>query len=101
MRCDVGALLAGFRLAEPGSEPLGCVLAPEDEGDLPERDALREVELDAAPQGCRSIVAKIDANWIWRITDGEGVALRQGKGAPRGSGTVSYTHLTLPTNSRV
>ena len=99
MRCDVGALLAGFRLAEPGSEPLGCVLAPEDEGDLPQGVALGGVELDLAPQGCRSIAAKIDANWIWRITDGEGVALRQGKGAPRGSGTRPKLAILEPCRS--
>jgi hypothetical protein len=58
-----------------------------------------EVELDAAPQGCRSIAAKIDANWIWRITDGEGVALRQGKGAPRGSGTRPKLAILDPCRS--
>jgi hypothetical protein len=89
---DVAALLAPYRLAEPGSEPAGldggsAVLAPDDLDDLPAGVALGEVAIGDAPQGCRSIAGRIADGWSWRLTSGEGVALRQGKGAPRGSGT--------------
>jgi hypothetical protein len=98
-RIDIGALLAPYRLAERGAEPVGCVLAPDDLDDLPAGVALGEIAITDAPQGCRSVAAKIDRNWVWRLTDGEGVALRQGKGAPRGSGTRPKLAILDPCRS--
>lgn len=92
-------LLAPYRLAAPGSEPVGCVLAPDDEDDLPQGYARGEIALADAPQGCRSVATKIDRNWVWRITDGEGVALREGKGPPRGSGTRPKLKILDPCRS--
>ena len=95
----MGALLAPYRLAEPGSDPPGCVLAPDREDDLPPGAAFGEIALDAAPQGCRTVVAQIADGWEWRLTDGEGVAQRQGKGPARGNGTRPKLAIMEPCRS--
>jgi hypothetical protein len=99
MRCDLATLLTGYSLAGAGAEPIGCVLAPDNDDDLPRGIAFGEIDPADAPKGCRDVAARIDGNWIWRLTDGEGVAVRQGKGAPRGSGTRPKLKILDPCRS--
>lgn len=92
-------LLAPYRLAESGSDPAGCVLAPDTEDDLPSGESLGEIETAEAPQGCRSVAGRIHGAWDWRITSGEGVTVRQGKGPARGSGTRPKLRILEPCRS--
>jgi hypothetical protein len=98
-RTDFAALLAPYTLAGRGAEPAGTVLAPDDDDDLPEGVALGEVEIGQAPQGVRTVANRVHPDWTWRLTDGEGVAVRQGKGAPRGSGTRPKLRILEPCRS--
>lgn len=99
MITDIGALLAPYHLAGPGAEPLGAVLAPDSDDELPAGVALGEIEISAAPQGARTVLNRIAPGWQWRLTDGEGVAVRQGKGAPRDSGTRPNLRILDPCRS--
>ena len=99
MITDIGALLAPYHLAGPGAEPAGAVLAPDSDDELPEGVALGTLRLAEAPQGARTVASKIHRNWVWRLTDGEGVAVRQGKGAPRDSGTRPNLRILEPCRS--
>ena len=58
-RTDFGALLAPFHLAAPGTDPPGAVLAPEDDDELPPGVDLGEIEIGQAPQGARTVAARI------------------------------------------
>lgn len=103
-RIDYAALLAPYRLAGPGTDPAGwdggsAVLAPDDDDELPDGVALGEIEIGQAPQGVRTVASKIHAEWTWRLTDGEGVTVRQGKGAPRGNGTRPKLAILEPCRS--
>jgi hypothetical protein len=99
MITDVAALLAPYPLAGPGTDPPGAVLAPDRDDELPDGVALGEITLAEAPQGVRTVASKIHGNWVWRLTDGEGVTVRQGKGAPRGSGTRPKLRIMEPCRS--
>lgn len=99
MITDIEALLAPYRLAGPGTDPPGAVLAPDDDHELPEGVALGEITFAEAPQGVRTVASKIHPDWVWRLTDGEGVVIRQGKGAPRGSGTRPKLRILEPCRS--
>jgi len=65
----------------------GYVLAPENLDHLPRGYDLGEIPLADAPQGVRNAATKIDSNWVWRVCTGEGWAVRQAYGPPRGDGT--------------
>jgi len=99
MITDIEALLAPYRLAGRDADPPFAFLAPDDDAELPEGVALGEIRIAEAPRGVRAVASKIHANWVWRITDGEGVALRQGKGAPRGDGTRPKLRIMEPCRS--
>ena len=98
-RIDYGALLAPYRLAGPGTDPPGAVLAPEDDDELPDGADLGEIDLASAPGGARTVAGKIHGAWLWRLTGGEGVTVRQGKGAPRGDGTRPSLRILDPSRS--
>ena len=98
-RTDFGTLLAPYHLAGPGTDPPGAVLAPEDDDELPDGAALGEIALDRAPQGARTVANRIAPGWAWRLTDGEGVTVRQGRGAPRGDGTRPSLRILDPCRS--
>lgn len=99
MRIDLATLLAPYHLAGLDADPPCAVLAPERDDELPEGVSFGELALADAPQGCRTVVGGIDGNWVWRLTDGEGVAVRQGKGAPRGSGVRPKLRILEPCRS--
>ena len=99
MITDIGALLAPYHLAGPGAEPAGAVLAPDSDDELPAGTALGTLALAQAPQGARTVANKIAPGWEWRLTDGEGVTVRQGKGAPRDSGTRPNLRILEPCRS--
>ena len=96
---DFGALLAPFHLAEPGTDPPGAVLAPAQDDELPDGVDLGEIELASAPGGARTVAGKIHGAWLWRLTLGEGVSVRQGKGPARGNGTRPNVPILDPCRS--
>jgi hypothetical protein len=96
---DFGALLAPYHLAEPGTDPPGAVLAPDSDDELPDGVDLGEVDLASAPGGARTVAGKIDRNWVWRLTLGEGVSVRSGKGPARGDGTRPKVPILDPCRS--
>lgn len=77
----------------------GHVHAPDRLDDLPRGTDLGEIDLADAPRGVRTLAAKIDANWVWRIVLGEGWAVRQGYGPPRDSGTRPKVSTLVPCAS--
>ena len=77
----------------------GWELAPEDLDDLPRGTHLGEIALADAPQGVRNVANKIDANWVWRIVSGEGLAIRQAYGTPRGDGTRPQLRVLEPCDT--
>jgi len=99
MITDFAALLAPYHLAGADADPPFAFLAPDDDAELPDGVALGEVTLAEAPRGVRAVASKIHANWVWRLTDGEGAALRHGKGAPRGDGTRPRLRILEPCRS--
>ena len=90
-----------FTPAPAGSEPDGALHAPmgayvKADGtvgtfvlldDLPAGYACGEIETGQAPQGARTVAGRIHHDWVWRLLDGEGWTVRQGKGPARDSGT--------------
>lgn len=96
---DFGALLAPFHLAERGTDPPGAVLAPEQDDELPDGVDLGEIDLASAPRGARTVAGKIMANWVWRLTLGEGVSVRHGKGPARGDGSRPQVPILDPCRS--
>lgn len=99
MITDFGALLAPYPLAEPGTDPPGAVLAPEQDDELPDGVDLGEIEIDQAPRGARTVAVKIERNWVWRLTLGEGVSVRHGKGPARGDGSRPQVRILDPCRS--
>lgn len=95
----MATLLAPYHLAGLDADPPCAVLAPDRDDELPDGVSFGELALADAPQGCRTVVGGIEANWVWRLTDGEGVAVRQGKGAPRGSGVRPKLRILEPCRS--
>jgi hypothetical protein len=99
-RVDPVATVA-FTPAPVGSEPADALLAPmgayvKADGtvgtfvlldDLPAGYSCGEIDVAAAPQGARTVANAVDDGWSWRLLDGEGWTVRQGKGPARGSGT--------------
>lgn len=112
-RTDFGALLAPYRLAERGTDPPDAVLAPtraviDSAGErhvellldeLPDGVDLGEIDLASAPQGARTVAGKVVRNWVWRLTLGEGVTLRYGKGPDRDDGTRPKLAIMEPCRS--
>ncbi|HEY5880091.1 MAG TPA: hypothetical protein VIU11_14370 [Nakamurella sp.] len=62
-------------------------LAPDDLDDLPRGTELPSIPIEDAPQGVRNVAKRIDPGWTWRLQPGEGWAIRQAYGPPRGDGT--------------
>jgi len=99
-RVDPVATVA-FTPAPMGSEPAGALLAPmgayvKADGtvgtfvlldDLPAGYSCGQIDVADAPQGARTVAGKVDDGWSWRLLDGEGWTVRQGKGPARDSGT--------------
>lgn len=101
----VSGATAAFTPVPIGSEPADAVFAPMTaDGDL-NLDALPpgtghgEIDVADAPQGARTVVARIDPGWAWRLLDGEGWCVRQGKGPPRGNGTRPKLWILEPCRS--
>lgn len=97
-------------VAPPGSDPAGALLAPLTEPDeegraglaldsLPPGVALGVLDPRDAPQGVRNACARIGPFWQWRLLHGEGWAVRQGKGPPRGDGTRPRLAILDPCRS--
>ena len=80
-------------LAPLGSDPAGALLAPLTADGGLDLDALPRgtdhgvLDVADAPQGARNVANGIADGWHWRLLDGEGWAVRQGKGPPRGNGS--------------
>lgn len=105
-RVDPVATVA-FTPAPAGSEPAGALLAPmgayvRADGtvgtfvlldDLPAGYPCGEIDVADAPQGARTVAGKIHESWVWRLLDGEGWTVRQGRGPARDSGTRPRIHI--------
>jgi hypothetical protein len=94
---------AAFTPVPLGSDPPGALLAALNaDGDLlglPVGSAHGEIDLADAPRGTRAVASKIVEGWEWRLTSGEGWALRQGKGPTRGDGTRPRLTILEPCRS--
>ena len=102
--------MTGPLLAPLGSDPAGALLAPLT---TPDEDGRAGLDLDAlprgtthgvievadAPQGARTVADRIAPGWHWRLLDGEGWAVRQGSGPPRGNGTRPKLWILEPSRS--
>lgn len=105
--------MTGLLPVPPGSDPVDALLAPtrtviDEDGaahGLLDLDALPRgtthgvLDVADAPQGARTVANKIADGWTWRLLDGEGWAVRQGKGPPRGSGTRPKLVILEPCQS--
>lgn len=96
--------------APAGSHPAGALLAPLTEPDedgraglaldaLPPGVALGLLDVADAPLGVRNACGRIHDGWAWRLLHGEGYAVRQGKGPPRGDGTRPKLVILEPCRS--
>ena len=94
---------AAFTPVALGSDPPGALLAAlSPDGDLcglPVGSVHGEIDLADAPRGTRAVASKIVQGWEWRLTTGEGWALRQGKGPTRGDGSRPKLTILEPCRS--
>lgn len=97
--------MTGLLPVPAGSEPISALLAQLtvdghlDLDALPHGTAHGALDVADAPQGARTVANKIADGWCWRLLDGEGWAVRQGKGPPRGSGTRPKLVILEPCRS--
>jgi len=77
----------------------GWELAPDDLDDLVPGVDLGPIDLADAPQGVRNAANKIHANWVWELRTGEGRAIRQAYGEPRGDGTRPQLRVLEPCDT--
>jgi hypothetical protein len=74
-------------------------LAPDNLDDLVPGVDLGEIALADAPLGVRNAATKIADNWVWRVVSGEGRAIRQAYGDPRGDGTRPQLRVLEPCDT--
>ena len=104
--CD--PVMAAFGVMAPGGDPPLAPLAPVDaDGEVVWTEVCRlgvptgPVAVEDAPAAVASAYRRADPGWVTALTGGAGVALRYGKGAPRGDGTRPRVAYLDPCTSAV
>jgi hypothetical protein len=77
----------------------GWELAPDNLTDLPRGVMTGEIRPADAPLGVRKVATKIHDNWVWHVFTGEGRAIRQAYGEPRGDGTRPQLRVLEPCDT--
>jgi hypothetical protein len=77
----------------------GWELAPDNLDDLPRGAMTGEIRPADAPLGVRNVATKIHENWVWHVLTGEGWAIRQAYGQPRGDGTRPQLRVLQPCDT--